>query len=808
MKLWTVCAILALDCGALAVTPATWEHATEADFTDGKFDSTVVSSLGEIRLGREVKILMPAEDAPEAVSTVVRVGKDIYVAGGTEPVIYRIRGGKSTAFAELPGAMVAALRWTGRELLAGTCGEQAGIYRVDRKGRASSLWCAAGVKYVWAIQPVGKDRLLAATGPEGKVFLLRGLPGDPTAKTVYEAGKLAKNILSLAYSKATGMAYAGTDKDGLVVEIDLRAETSRIVLDADEQEVSALQIDPAGGVYAATADGAKAGRPGKPRANHVQPGKAVPQPATMPARGPAKEPDQPAAAGSDDDAGRQTTDETAVAIREMMDLLGEHFGPDSSPSPAGQSRQPSPAAAITELFSLENGGVSLPASQPAPVQELPGDIAEAMVQAKELVEKEVSSVGSTKPTRHKGKGNAVYYIRPDGLVETRFRRPVTILAMCLREGRLYLATGNEGVIYSVSADGDEVVPLADVDAEQVTALAPGRGGEILFATANTGSVGLLTAKLATSGTFTSEALDAEQIAQWGTMRLATQTPGATRLTVATRSGNVSEPADETWSSWSKATPVGDGFLPIGSPAGRFLQYRLTLTGDGKATPVAQRIRIVYQVGNLPPSVTAVTVKTSAKGSKASISAGGAKAFRHIELKASDPNSDKLEYTVSFREVGSACWIEIAKDLKKPKYVWDTRTVGDGTYELLVRASDRPSNPPAAALSAERISNPVLVDNTAPTIQDLGAKSAGGKVIVTCAATDAASRIVSAYYAVDSQDEWTVLAAKDGMFDSDREQVSFELTDLRAGAHRVAVKIADDYGNVAYGAVSVTVGKGK
>jgi len=58
--------------------------------------------------------------------------------------------------------------------------------------------------------------------------------------------------------------------------------------------------------------------------------------------------------------------------------------------------------------------------------------------------------------------------------------------------------------------------------------------------------------------------------------------------------------------------------------------------------------------------------------------------------------------------------------------------------------------------------------------------------------------------VDSQEEWTVRAARDGICDSDTESFSAELTVLAAGAHRIAVKVTDLYGNVGYASVNVTV----
>jgi len=798
---------LVVSGGSMAVSPETWDHKTEADFTKGEFDATVVSSLGEVSLSRRIEILTPPEVTLPVVTAVVRMGKDVYAASGVEGIVYRIGKKKIEKFAELPGAMVASLIVLDGELLAGTGGEEgAGIYRVDRKGEVTKVFSDDKVKYVWAILGGGKDTLFAATGPEGKVFTVT-LDDPPTAEVLYEAGKLSKNILCITRSPETGLLYAGTDEEGLVVEIDPRKKTSRIVLDADEKEIAALVTDDNGGLYAATSDAAKARADGKTKPNAVKAGKGVPPaPASKPAPEPDDAPQEPRAPESQapadledyvyaeledmhpQDAQVTTPDQADLYRLErlFMDLLGASGDEYAENEPAPDTED------VESRPEEPSGGESPTAEAPEePGEEAPPSPAPPRVRPPTV---------APRP----GTGNAVYYIRPDGLVETRFRRPVTILGMLLRGDTLYLGTGNGGAIYSVSTDGDRIAKLADTDAAQVTSMTFD-DGEILFATANDGAVGVLSGDLETEGTFTSEALDAKQIARWGTLRVSTRVDGGTKLTVATRSGNVAEPDASTWSSWSKEQSPSDGFLTIGSPGARFLQYRLSLTGDGKASPTAQRVTIIYQVGNLAPVITGVTVAPSAKSDKSPRSGTATKAFRVISIAATDPNSDKLTYTILFRDIGAKNWIRIAEDLTKPKYTWDTRTVADGKYEILVRASDSSGNAPDNARTAERISDPVIVDNTPPLIRDLGVKTEQGKVVVNGSVIDAGSRIVSIHYSVDSQDEWTVVSAGDGIFDSDSESFSFVLKDLSTGAHRIAVKGSDLYDNVAYASIAVTVG---
>ena len=252
MRFFTAISVLLFAGVVFAVTPAVWQHNTEADFSEGEFDLTVVTSLGQIRLSGEVKILMPAASAPPVVSAVAVADEVIYAASGTDPVIYKIADGEAEKFAEVPGAMVATLLRTGKKLLAGTGGKDAGIYVIDKKGRPKPLWTDPKVKYVWAIVPGPKGSFYAATGPEAKVF---SVSSDGEGQVIYQAGKLAKNILCLARSQE-GLLYAGTDEKGLVIEIDPVAESSRVLLDADEKEIAAIIPDGAGGLYVGTSDAA------------------------------------------------------------------------------------------------------------------------------------------------------------------------------------------------------------------------------------------------------------------------------------------------------------------------------------------------------------------------------------------------------------------------------------------------------------------------------------------------------------------------------------------------------------------------
>ena len=89
-------------------------------------------------------------------------------------------------------------------------------------------------------------------------------------------------------------------------------------------------------------------------------------------------------------------------------------------------------------------------------------------------------------------------------------------------------------------------------------------------------------------------------------KATTQAAGA-KITISTRSGNT-EDVDANPKFWSEWSDAGDG-SKIVSPEARFLQFRVTLQGDGKTiTPTVDDLRIAYQTRNLAPRIKSVSLE--------------------------------------------------------------------------------------------------------------------------------------------------------------------------------------------------------
>jgi hypothetical protein len=145
-------------------------------------------------------------------------------------------------------------------------------------------------------------------------------------------------------------------------------------------------------------------------------------------------------------------------------------------------------------------------------------------------------------------------------------------------------------------------------------------------------------------------------------------------------------------------------------------------------------------------------------------------YRTLRWAATDPNEDELVYDLAFRPADAdadaakkADWMKVAADLKEPYYSFDATVLPDGVYRFRLRASDRLANEPASALSAERVSDPVVIDHSPPVLD--GVKRDGDQLRATV--HDALSPLREAVYSLDASD-WKPAQPADGLLDGRKE----------------------------------------
>jgi hypothetical protein len=387
----------------------------------------------------------------------------------------------------------------------------------------------------------------------------------------------------------------------------------------------------------------------------------------------------------------------------------------------------------------------------------------------------------------------VYRIEADGAVREVFRARVLVFALALHHSRLLVGTGPEGQLFEVDEHGQESVPLARLDTGHILALVSDSSGAVVLGTADPGSVVRLQPGFVPSGTLTSEVKDTKLISRFGAIGWRSHCPPGTTVRLQVRTGNVAEP-DSTWSDWSpeQTDPATARALV---PAGRFAQYRATLsTTDPASTPELLAVTLRYQSLNLAPEIARLDVPDVSQ-----LDGTTRQTRLTIKWDVSDPNDDEMSYNLHLRKEGWPDWVKLNdQPLTEKSYTWDSTSVPDGHYRVRVTASDRPSNNPADALQAERISEPFVIDHEAPAVT---IKALPGRAQVVL--HDHLTRIVKASYAVDGGD-WVPVFADDGLFDTPDETVSIDLSPLGPGAHVLMVRASDAAGNVGSGDALIEV----
>ncbi len=358
------------------------------------------------------------------------------------------------------------------------------------------------------------------------------------------------------------------------------------------------------------------------------------------------------------------------------------------------------------------------------------------------------------------------------------------------DGGVIVATAGNGRVYRI-LDSQHWELLFDFDEKQALALATRDGHLAFIGTGNVGNGYLVDAQKAATGEYTSEVHDCRFLATWG--NLSWRSDGAVSLLV--RSGNTALP-DNTWSAWSAPLTNSPGKLTI--PKGRYIQLRATLARQ--SDPRLQSVTLHLQIQNQKPEITALDTGEKPKTNvTAAATAPATEEFRpkpaspikRISWKASDKDGDTLVYRLTFRAEGDEVWIPMWHDkpIRATEYSWNTESIPDGWYRVTLAASDEECNPADEALTDQKTSDPIKVNNSRPLVTGL-AYDAG---VLRGIARDKLSLIRFLEYSVDGG-EWKFFAPADGVFDDREESFAVKLA-LAAGPHTIAVRATDEDGNM-------------
>jgi len=837
-----------------AISPDFWVHSTEADFSAGQTQNTVITNLGDIKLATDTESMEQISDQATVIHDIqIAADGSTYLAIGPEAAILQKRGDKIDRILSLPMEQVFAmdLLSDGRLLIAvSATNSRLGVLKDNKLETLVEL---KGVRYVWDMI-VDNDQLILATGTEGKLLRVDLSKLDKDQQPVVtELLDTAQNNLLCLGQDAKGNIYVGSDNEGLVYRVvlnDIGVPEVFVLYDAPEPEIGAILVLNDGTVYAGTAD-AKQARPGRleeaataesGRPESTKPTDAKPDPGDMPQIPPKPEPmDQP----------KQS--QNTQPKQDIKAQTTTPFQPNQSQGENQKNSHPQNQLRGLPRFPAEFRKLNPQTSKTKVIDDLP----EPTTNQRDILRNEIRirlekarQTGTLRSSKSKfrdarqlsGKkkantpsssgskdGNAIYQINPDGFVAEIFRESVMILKL-LEEpsgnGTLMVATGNEGQIFRIDPFAQETTILVDLEPQQVPAMVKDEQGRVLLGTANPAALMLLKPGFAQHGTYTSPILDANQISLWGKALVSSTTWPGTSLSFETRSGNVQDPDQANWSAWSKpkllaydpkAEPLAPREISVGCPPARFLQYRLTFSGKKQATAIVDRVQIAYVVPNLKPVISSILTKYP-NSFNTNGTGGGYKKHQakdqeqeqeetsilEVEWEASDPNSDRLIYHLEYQPAGSDTWLTIAKDLEESSFQWHTRKVPDGRYLIRVTASDKADNPGSMAKIALRRADPILIDNAPPSIGPLNHQVVNRTLRIVGSVSDALSPIGSVSYSLDSAETWQPILPDDLIYDSTRETFTVNIPQLSQGSHVVAIRAYDNHGNSRHDALLLEI----
>jgi len=746
-----------------------WRQSTYEEFLKGTAHGVAVRSDGRLELAPKFKLLADA-DASYLWSVRVAPNGTLYAAGGSPAKVFRFdSNGKPAVAFESTDLAAQAIAFDSKGTLYVATSPDGKVYRVSSSGE-KSVFFDPKTKYIWDLAFAPDGTLYVATGDKGQIF---AVAPDGKGELFYASDEAHIRVLAF---DSKGVLIAGTEPSGRILRIS-RSDTNSpgkglqssgpaaeafVLYETPKREVTALAVAADGAVYASAI--------GEKQRGAAQPSATV------------------------------------------------------FVSPQGTT-------------TITSGGV-VPGAQ--------GGVQNPFVPFPPLL------------------SSGIYRISADGAPEELWtsREDVVYALGLASDGRLLAGTGNNGALLAIDGRG-VFAQLAKAGSAQITGIARTTSGKVFLCTANPGKVFSVGPEYEPEGTFESRSFDAQLFSQWGRLEWWGPPPsplikslpssgsssGEPRTEFFVRSGNTEDPGKE-WSRWFG--PYSKSGAAVEAPSARFVQWRAVIhdgrPGDGidwvslaylprNVAPVIDAILLqdpgvraqsTFNISTsqpttvtlkMPPSPnTGVVITQTGTPAKFEQPPQGAlqKGYQSVLWSAHDDNDDDLRYAVYYRGENEHEWKLLKDNLDQKFYAWDTNSMADGAYYLKITASDAPSNPPAAALKAERESERFEVDNTPPVIEDLKATHSDSQLgkmgfsavnSIHFTARDASTAIDRAQYSIDGGD-WILVAPTGRISDALEEKYDIALSGLAPGEHTVAVRAYDRFENVGSAKTTFTVSAAK
>ncbi|RKY25282.1 MAG: hypothetical protein DRP62_01640 [Planctomycetota bacterium] len=717
----------------LAVNSKITRHSSSADLLNGETKDVIIGSKGTLQLGRAAEVLAAELADVWSINSIVISGGTVFIGTSPNGGIYKYMLGKLTKIYPQNDT-----------------NEPNDANTVEAEQHLSN-------EHVFAMATDVSGRLLAGVSSpaRNKCMLMRF--EQEQVRTIFEPND-AKYIFAIAVDiDGGGDIYLGTGPQGRVYKLDSFGSEAELIYESPDKNILSLAIGQDGFVYA--------GSDTRGLIYKIDPHTKT---ATV-----LYDSDQP--------------EITALLFAED----GELYAAATSAKIARTETRPSSQTPFAGRPDIEfkkakdnganEGGLKLEIANTK--QKAGGN------------EPPSKSIPPRKPAKP-AQASYIYKITSNGFVTDIFGESAVFFCMAKpADGgrKLFVGTGNKAQLFTVDPDSEEqAVVYEDKQASQITAVAVS-ANDVYLGTANPAKLIKLDSGFASEGTFTSGLIDAGQPAKWGKLQIEADIPQGCKVLAASRSGNVKDVNDPTFSDWTEPVEITEP-LQLRCPNGRFCQYKLTLqSSDGTESPVVREIAVADTVPNLAPKVESVNV--------ARIEAANKTGVFKISYKAKDDNNDKLIYKIEFRKIGRTNWIEIEDKIEADSFEWDSKTVEDGRYEIRVTANDERDNTTTTKLIGSRISDPVVVDNAGPMIDEYKTSKVEALELKI---SDELSAIGKVEYTIDSNAEWIGAMPVDMVYDTTEEDVNITIEKLTVGEHIITIKARDAVGNTTYRTFDITV----
>jgi sugar lactone lactonase YvrE len=667
--------------------------------------------------------------------------------------------------------------------------------------------------YVWSTAVDGQGNIFLGTGHDGRIY--RVSP-DGKGSLLYDASEL--DVTALAIGR-DGVLYAGTSPDGKVYRISA-AGHAEVYFAPPDKYIWSLAVLLDGSLAVGTGDNGKLYR--------VRAAGAKPESSLLINTNQTHVISLAVDAQGDLIAG---TDPGGLVLRISPD--GKAFGLLDAQLREIHALAP---ASDGSIYVLALGEAATTTRGQTPSTSTPPSESPVPTTSVTITPMDEAGSGTQQPPAAGHSRNdtssarsAVFRILPDGGVDTIWSSnsaTAFAIAPAQQPGSVLIGTADKGRIYSVTNDGRDTLLLQSSEGQISSLIA--RKGEVLAASSNQGKLFRFGNEVVTEGTYESPVRDARLIASWGRIWWR----GEGNVELQSRSGNGARP-DATWSDWSPIyrDPAGN---QISSPRARFIQWRTTLRSSSASSGAmvsqtwVEDVSVAYMQRNVAPEVLSITILPIGVGLQAmpqappdpNIESSGLdpslfgmvaqipprrvyqRGARSIQWQAEDRNGDSLEYSIYYRALKEKTFRLLKDKVRDNFFTIDGASLADGRYVIKIIASDSPDNPPGKALTGERSSEPLDIDNTPPVVRVVGEPQitpSGIRLVFDV--EDATGRVKRADLSVDGS-PWSPIFPDDGIADNARERYTIDLPLMASREESVSLRAFDNSGNV--GTVSVTV----